>query len=306
MKRVLFALPAASRKSATPPYSTPLMSSLSWTPRASIDMVHATMRTPPSCASFISPFRLGRFFIPICIFIAIGPSPCIWRLDSGRESGPLGSIEVSMRSMIDLEGCFMLTPSCAIGQLSGPWHRSALSPQKVKNIVTLPPIATAPFASTNAAITLSISPLNTTRARLLPPASATAEGAGAATPVATGFMSCPVMRPSALLTEITSSLLTRQKDLKSLKNPGSEALTVSVWPDASVGRALRIAIMGPGHASPHRSSTWCSSVRFTVGVGAGWAALLISGFFDGCASGSSSTVGILLRSIVSPPARQDT
>lgn len=40
--------------------------------------------------------------------------------------------------------------------------RKALRPQKVKNKVTLPPIATAPLAITNAASTLSSSPENTT------------------------------------------------------------------------------------------------------------------------------------------------
>ncbi len=70
--------------------------------------------------------------------------------ESARRSGPRGIIQPNAFC----SGFLPLAETRSV-------RRIALSPQNVKNIVTSSSIAAAPLAMTNAAITLSNSPLNT-------------------------------------------------------------------------------------------------------------------------------------------------
>ena len=72
------------------------------------------------------------------------------RFDSFKRSAPEGIIAPNIRSSAERE------------RAGGSSRRSAFRPQKVKNIDTSSPIATAPLARMNAASTLSSSPEKTT------------------------------------------------------------------------------------------------------------------------------------------------
>ncbi len=77
-------------------------------------------------------------------FMSTGPSPPKFIFDSPSFSGPFGSIA---------EKAFCSTLLVACDVAAG--FRRALSPQKVKNMVTSSSMATAPLAMMKAAITLS-------------------------------------------------------------------------------------------------------------------------------------------------------
>ncbi len=92
----------------------------------------------------------STFFFFITYRIMILPKPNIFILDSGIFKGVFGNI----KSNIFAIPFFLTLTVCAFF--------NALSPQKVKKIVTSLPAALAPFAIIIAATALSNSPLNST------------------------------------------------------------------------------------------------------------------------------------------------
>ena len=114
-----------------------------------MDIVQATSLTPLSIALFISVSRESTFLSFMTFFIIAVPIPPMFILDNLSLLLPSGIIIPNIFSIMDFFGftAFAL--------------RRALSPQKVKNIVTGLPIAAAPLAIMKEASTLSRSPLNT-------------------------------------------------------------------------------------------------------------------------------------------------
>ncbi|MNE67803.1 hypothetical protein D3C80_1634310 [compost metagenome] len=82
--------------------------------------------------------------------ISFGPAPSMFILDKPSLRLLEGSIMLNIR------------PSTVFDTDGGCGLRNMLRPQKVKNIVTLRPLAAAPLAMIKEAIALSRSPLKTT------------------------------------------------------------------------------------------------------------------------------------------------
>ena len=137
---------ASPRKVATPPSSTPSMSSSSVSPRRSMVMVQAINLIPLSWAEAMSSVRLGTLLAFMRALIVSRPPPNKLNCDMFKASAPFGIIAENIFST---------------GFLPCLWksgRRRALSPQKVKNIDTSSPMARAPLAMMKEASTLSKSP----------------------------------------------------------------------------------------------------------------------------------------------------
>ena len=140
------------RKVATPPSSAPSRSSTFDIPMISIDIWHATMRTPCSCAWAMSSSSEAMPFLRIMNRTILGSMPSKFMRERSSLKVSLGIMARNMRSRAPFA-------TCAFVGL-----RRMLRPQNVKNIVTLRPIAAAPLAMTNAATVLSRSPEKMTKA----------------------------------------------------------------------------------------------------------------------------------------------
>jgi len=185
--------------------------------------------------------------------------------------------------------------------------RRILSPQKVKNIVTLLPMAAAPFAMIKAAIARSRSLLNTTIVRLLLPRacgaaglSSSADSVSACGPLRTHAR---IMRPSSLADIRVLPVLLHQAAMSILK-PGSLAVISMVAPSGRFFIAADSFIIGPGHCSPHASIT-------STAEPLGHAAIAAAGFCAGWGCGLSCMFAPA-RSVLSclyienPPLRLST
>lgn len=150
MNKENFDFIADSRKVATPAYSIPSNNSPLWIPITDIEVSHAIMLTPSSRAREIISVRDSTFLLFIKCLKNTGPKPSMFSRLEGTEPGSPGSIAV-----------IIFSEKLLFEKLRDV--RSALSPQKVKNIETLIPLDAAPIAMLKAAKSLSKSPLKTTK-----------------------------------------------------------------------------------------------------------------------------------------------
>lgn len=240
------------RKVATPPSSAPSRSSTFDIPMISIDIWHATMRTPCSCAWAMSSSSEAMPFLRIMNRIILGPMPSMFMREGSSLKVPLGIMAQNMRSRAPFATCTFVG------------LRRMLRPQNVKNSVTLRPIAAAPLAMTNAAIVLSRSPEKMTKVLLWPTFTfagsvwATAPCVGTVptrgNPEPSPLRILTWMVPSASVSSLSSGLPVRSHHAAmSAQNASSVASTSEMVLGVAARTASPTLTMGPGHLRPRAS-----------------------------------------------------
>ncbi len=201
----------------------------------SMDIWHAIILTPAMRAWEYIDSSWSTFFCFILKRISLGPIPAKFIEESERPFMLFGSIIPNIRPRRSLR-----TPRV--------FFLSTDNPQKVKNIVTVLPVAAAPFASTKDASALSMSFENTMKVAPFP--SERAHGAlpsAVAVPAAPPFSISARIMPPWVSIEASVFPVSAHQDFTSRAKPGSVALT-TIW---SPGEHLSISclsrMIGPGH-----------------------------------------------------------
>lgn len=88
-----------------PPGSAPSRSSTFDIPMISIDIWHATMRTPCSCVWAMSSSSEAMPFLRIMNRIILGPMPSVFTRERSSQKVPLGIMARNMRSRAPFATC---------------------------------------------------------------------------------------------------------------------------------------------------------------------------------------------------------
>jgi len=229
--------------------------------------------------------RLGTLLSRMIFFIMAVPPPSMFILDSFIWSGPAGIIAPNSRSTADLS------------PLGASSRRSALRPQKVKNMATSSPMATAPLAMMNAASTLSRSP-----EKMMNVFFSFIRAAGPDKPAG------PPLRkraanpgPSGLISRRWCPFLVAQAGA-SRRKPGSETWASTSSPALRPSMVFCNFMIGPGQARPVQSRSTSTPVA-AAGPAAGAAAdsaYEITGSVESTSLGATSWKA---RKVVMPPER---
>ena len=134
-------------------------------------------------------------------------------------------------------------------------------PQNVKNKVTFPPVAAAPFANTNVAKALSKSSLN--RIKVFPLGVLHTDWTS--TSFFTFFSTTVENLPDASVWAISLCPVCLHHAALSLKKPGSEEINSTRSPGAISSILFFSLSIGPGHCNPH-----ASTVKTPTGFCAFW------------------------------------
>ncbi len=178
--------------------------------------------------------------------IILGPMPAKFILESPSPSELLGSIMLNI---------FAITSFSTLGAFG---FLMAVSPQKVKNMVTFLPNAAAPLAITKAARMRSRSLLKTTKVL-----------SSFAAPLLSGRVPAPFWMVAVILLALVSRFsslfpVTLHQEGASVAKPGSVAVILSISPSLSLSISSLSFTMGPGHCKPQASA---SMVTPPVGMG---------------------------------------